>query len=431
MSYKVLIIGGAGGMGRWCAKLFKRMDFDVSISSRRDVADVAKSLGVGVSSGMKAGDFDIVVLSVPIDTIDSISADIAPFMKPGSLLMDLSSLKKEPMESMTGHTSPEVEVLGAHPLFGPEIDDMTGYTIVLVPSERCKKWFPIIHDTFEKAGANIEVTTADDHDQKMAIVQGLTHFVYIALGRAYERIGINMKTLDGFATPVYRITKDFTGRVLSQDPRMYALIQSGKDVVQARSEFIIACSELESDIMKGDIDEFVRTLESATKHYGDTAVARKRTQRIIERSREEERFIRNSVGTEQAFAIEGEKAPVYGIIKEASGDRFVLDTPSRLLDLSYDEVTLLSGEELKDAKAKTAPRISRYVTVKLARGANAKMLKWVLKRIDGVAEVRDEKSEATDTPDIYRFTLEVYSDDSEKTLKNVLDTIWGLGYEVK
>ncbi len=100
MPFKVLIVGGAGGMGRWCARLFKRAGFDVSISSRRDTGDVASALGVRISRPESAGAFDIVVLSVPIDAVEDMAAAVAPRMKPGALLMDLSSLKKAPVESM-------------------------------------------------------------------------------------------------------------------------------------------------------------------------------------------------------------------------------------------------------------------------------------------------------------------------------------------
>ena len=93
MPFKILIVGGAGGMGRWCASLLKNAGQDVSISSRGDASVIARSLGAGVSRPEHAGDYDIVILSVPIDAIEEAASEAAPHMRPGALLMDLSSLK--------------------------------------------------------------------------------------------------------------------------------------------------------------------------------------------------------------------------------------------------------------------------------------------------------------------------------------------------
>lgn len=432
MPFKVLIIGGSGEMGRWAANQFKHMGFDVSISSRRDVSDLAASMGVSSAPQSAAGVFDIVVMSVPIDRIEEVSADVGQRMRPGSLLMDLCSLKKGPVESMLYHTPPDVEVIGTHPLFGPSIDSIKGRTVVLVPTSRCSKWFPVIHDLFQDTGANIEVTNSEDHDKKMAIVQGLSHFIYISFGRTLEAIDVRVKDLDPYGTPVFGVTKDLAGRVLSQDPDLYTLIQSGEYVRHVRHAYIVACSELASYMDLGEREEFIKAIKSAARHYGDTAGARKRSDRIIRKEMEDKISIMDSVGQERAFMIDGGKETVYGIVREAGRDEFVLETASRKMSFSYDDVTLISHEELNELKSRIAPRISRDIHVKLPIGVNARMLRWVLTRIDGVADVRMETSDALNPENvIYRFTVEAYSDASEDTLHKVLSTIWELGYEVK
>ncbi|WP_174591178.1 prephenate dehydrogenase/arogenate dehydrogenase family protein [Methanocella conradii] len=280
MPFKVLIIGGAGGMGRWCAGLFKNAGHDVYISSRRDASGVARSLGVGLASPQEAGDFDIVVLSVPIDALEEVASDAAPRMRPGSLLMDLSSLKVKPLEAMLRHAPPGVEVIGTHPLFGPQ-SDFSGRTIVLVPTKRSVRWLPIIRPLFEEAGLNVLEATAERHDMNMAVVQGLTHFMYVAMGRALEKSQVNMEEASLFKTPVYGITKEMLGRVLSQSPELYALIQSSEHAREMRRAFIEACIELNSELEEGMLEDFIRDFKSAATYYGDTEGARERSERII------------------------------------------------------------------------------------------------------------------------------------------------------
>ena len=182
----------------------------------------------------------------------------------------------------------------------------------------------------------------------------------------------------------------------------------------------------------GEREEFIKAIKSAARHYGDTAGARKRSDRIIRKEMEDKISIMDSVGQERAFMIDGGKETVYGIVREAGRDEFVLETASRKMSFSYDDVTLISHEELNELKSRIAPRISRDIHVKLPIGVNARMLRWVLTRIDGVADVRMETSDALNPENvIYRFTVEAYSDASEDTLHKVLSTIWELGYEVK
>ena len=78
----------------------------------------------------------------------------------------------------------------------------------------------------------------------MAVVQGLTHFMYIAWGRTLERLGIRPDDLDAFQTPVFSVTREMAGRVLSQSPELYALIQAGEDVAPVRAAFLEACGDL-------------------------------------------------------------------------------------------------------------------------------------------------------------------------------------------
>lgn len=280
MPHSVLVVGGAGAMGRWCAAFFKSSGFDVAISSRKDASAIAKSMGVQLSMAGDSGDFDVVILSVPLDVMEPAAADVAPRMKPGALLMDLSSLKEKPIASMLRHAPSGVEVIGAHPLFGPNTEG-TGRSIVLVPTERSGHWRPIIEDLFKEAGYNVLEATAERHDRDMAVVQGLTHFMYVALGRALEKGNVDLKEASDFRTPVFGVTYELLGRVLSQDPELYALIQSSEYAGELRRAYVEACLELSRKLEAGDSAGFIRDFETAARYYGDTEGARRRSERII------------------------------------------------------------------------------------------------------------------------------------------------------
>ena len=430
MPFKALVIGGSGGMGRWFAGLLKRSGFDVSISSRRDACGMAMAMGVGCASRGDAGQFDMVILSVPVDAVADVATEVGPLMRPGSLLMDLSSLKKAPVAAMLEHAPLDVEVIGVHPLFGPGLETIEGRNVVLVPSGRHGRWLPVVREVFESAGATVSVATPEEHDRKMAVVQGLTHLMYLGWGRAMEQLGVRPGDLEGYETPVYGITRDLAGRVLSQSPELYAQIQAGDQVPRARAAYLRACSELASMAEAGDLGALAEAFRSAAAHYGDTGGAWRRTERLICMDMPVSASIRASLGEERAFLLPGGRQ-AYGIVKEATREGFTLETPSETLVLRYDQVTLLGPEWLGRLKG-GSPRISRDILVKLPIGADAMVLRQVLSRIDGVSGVEAETHDAP-SPDhvVCRFTIDVSPGRSEETLQRVLATIWGLGLEVK
>ncbi|HTX44181.1 MAG TPA: prephenate dehydrogenase/arogenate dehydrogenase family protein [Methanocella sp.] len=427
MPFRVLIAGGAGGMGRWCARLFKSVGLDVSISSRRDASGVARSLGVRLSRPDEAGAFDIIVLSVPIDAVEEVASQLAPRMKPGSLLMDLSSIKQKPVASMLRHAPPGVEVIGAHPLFGPGSDGR-GRTIVLVPTERSGRWLPVMRNLFKEAGFNVLEATAEQHDENMAVVQGLTHFMYVAMGRALEISAVDLNEASAFRTPVYGITKELLGRVLGQSPELYALIQSSERAGALRRAYLEACEELASKLDAGDLEGFIRDFKSARRYYGDTDGAKKRSERILQNEMEPRLSVMDAVGKERAFDVGGRG--VYGIVREAGMESFVLETPEGPLTLKYEDVSPISGRALEALKAGAEPFISRDIMVKMPIGADPSVLKWVLSRVAGVRCVDFEARDAVDFL-LCRFTVSVPADGAEDVLQLVLKTVWGLGLEVK
>jgi prephenate dehydrogenase len=429
MPFKALVVGGTGAMGRWCASFLKRSGFDVAIASRRDALEAAASLGVRRASIDDAGDFDVVVLSVPIDAIGASAARAGPLMRPGSLLMDLSSLKKGPMAAMLKHAPPEIEVLGAHPLFGPDVESIEGRNVILVPSERSSRWLPVIRELFEHAGARVTTATAQEHDKKMAVVQGLTHFMYIAWGRAMESLGIRPDDLNGFQTPVFSVTKEMAGRVLAQSPELYALIQSGPDVAPVRAAFIETCFTLAEAADAGDIGGFEKAFRSAAVHYGDTSGAKTRSEHILRLVREMAQ-VYDMPGSERAYVLRNGRQ-VYGIIKDVRREDFTLETPSETLVIRHDEAMPLGPEALARLKS-GYPVIGRDILVKMPIGADAMVLRQVLDKIEGVTGVNVETRNALD-PDyvVFRFTIDVSPERSEETLQRVLATIWGLGLEVK
>jgi len=192
---KTLAIIGFGRFGQLMAGVL-REHFDVCAYDPRDKSRIAGKLGICYESSFeKAACRDIVVLSMPISALESILQKIAPCLKRGALVLDVCSVKQVPVELMIRLLHEHVDVIGTHPLFGPDssnVCDGGGYDIsgrkIAVCPVRTKKWdVDKVRKFLDKLGLVTYVVTPEEHDRQMAVAQGLTH--YVALGLMKMGIG--------------------------------------------------------------------------------------------------------------------------------------------------------------------------------------------------------------------------------------------------
>ena len=114
------IIGGTGGIGRWFVDFFEKEGYTVHVSGRR----------TGMDMDEMAQKCQVVIVSVPIGVTTQVIEQVGPKMKKESLLMDFTSLKEEPVKAMLECSSSEV--MGCHPLFGPDVSSIEGQNIVFL-----------------------------------------------------------------------------------------------------------------------------------------------------------------------------------------------------------------------------------------------------------------------------------------------------------
>lgn len=214
-------------MGKWFAGFLLKEGFEVVISGRDQgkLAVVEQELGVKICSNTEAAaDSDVVILSVSIDSFEDVVKEIAPHLKPGQMVFDITSIKETPVILMHEHFK-TARILGTHPLFGPGAKDLNSQNFVLTPSNpqemelagKVKKFL-------ESRGARVTLMATGEHDEMMAVVLGLAHFISIV--SADTLIGLNhlsqMKAIGG---STYRVLSTLVESVISEDPELYATLQ--------------------------------------------------------------------------------------------------------------------------------------------------------------------------------------------------------------
>ena len=127
---------------------------------------------------------DLVILAVPVADMKDMLRRIAPHLRRGSIVADVGSVKLAPTRLMADELPSHVEVLGTHPLFGPQsaAAGLAGHKIMLCPV-RCPSARHIAAFLRSSFGLRVFITTAEEHDREAAVVQGLTHLIAKVLVR--------------------------------------------------------------------------------------------------------------------------------------------------------------------------------------------------------------------------------------------------------
>lgn len=255
----VAIIGGTGGMGRFFHRLFRERGHTVLIASEATELTPVEA----------AAQADLVIISVPIAVTEEVIREVAPAMRPGACLMDVTSLKVSPLQAMLQHAPEGVEVIGTHPMFGPTVESLLRQVVVLCPG-RGEVWFPWLKQLLESQGAIIKLASPAQHDQMMSIIQGLRHFSTIALGRCLETMNINITESLEFTSPIYRLELAMVGRLYAQNAALYADISlQNPAVTPVLAAFLGSVSQLISMVAGQDREGFIDMFERTARHFGE------------------------------------------------------------------------------------------------------------------------------------------------------------------
>jgi len=212
--FEIGIIGGTGGIGRWFAAFLASEGHPVRVVGRktdltlRDLAERCR----------------VVIVAVPIGVTREVIDRVGPLLDPGALLMDLTSFKAAPVRAMLDAST--AEVIGCHPLFGPDVPSLRGQNVAICPA-RGERWLPWLRNTLEKGGARIVETTPERHDRMMALVQALNHLDTIVLGLTLREAGVSPAELEPFTTPIFRTKAAIVERVFGAGPSLYAELIAG------------------------------------------------------------------------------------------------------------------------------------------------------------------------------------------------------------
>lgn len=263
------MIGGSGKMGRMFRRLFEADGYQVLVAGR----------STELSYEELAHRADVVIITVPVRETPAMIRRIAPAMRPEQLLSDFTSVKGAPVEAMLDSSA---SVIGCHPVFGP-MSDPAGQNVVLCPARPGPFW-DWYQGFFLRHGMKVFSMTPPEHDEAMAFIQGLTHFINIVFARTLQTRSGELERLLQVCSPVYRLLFATLGRILSGEAELYTQIQlSNPDNTAITAEFLKNGTELLNLIKKGDEQAIEALFNQAADYLGDfKAEARRESDFLIQ-----------------------------------------------------------------------------------------------------------------------------------------------------
>ncbi len=265
---KIAIVGGSGKMGRWLGRFLSGEGHKVLLIGRggAGLEEAGRQLGLPVATGLETvADADAVLLSVPIDCFEDVARGIAPFTSARQIIMDVTSVKVAPVTAMHRHIK-SGRLLGAHPVFGPGAAGIAGHNIVLTPSNQAEDTLAQkVRGWLEARGANVSVMSPQEHDELMAVILGLAHYIAIVSGDTLVSLD-KLRQMEAVGGITYRVLLTLIESVVSEDAGFYASLQMNLPNLPAIQKRFIEKSRRWAKIVGGgDRQAFTRGMKAIRK----------------------------------------------------------------------------------------------------------------------------------------------------------------------
>jgi prephenate dehydrogenase len=227
-------------MGRWFAHYLLSDGWQVVISGRSQekLQKTGKELSIPIASNVETVEqSDVVIISVPPDSFETVIKEIAPHTRTQQIIVDISSVKTRPVEIMRQYIKTGT-ILGTHPVFGPGAKNLANQNFVLTPTNELEsKLADSVKKYLESKSANVSIMTPKQHDETMTVVLGLAHFIAIVSADTLLSFE-NFQEMKKIGGTTFKLLYTLVESVISEDPQLYASLQmSFPDISKVESLF--------------------------------------------------------------------------------------------------------------------------------------------------------------------------------------------------
>lgn len=245
-SFSSIGLIGLGAFGRLMASHLQPHLPLVVFDTARPIEPDTSGCGLIPGGIAEVAACDIVILAVPVDALAEAVAALRPHLRSGTVVLDVGSVKIEPAQLLLAGLPDDVEIIGTHPLFGPQSarDGLKGLKIALCPirGDSIRRIAAFLRVTL---ALDVILTTPDAHDRDMAMVQGLTHLV--------AKILVRMEPMPGrMTTRSFELLMQATEMVRHDAPGVFLAIERANPHARAVRERFFAHAQALTQSLERD-----------------------------------------------------------------------------------------------------------------------------------------------------------------------------------
>ena len=216
-------------------------------------------------------DSQLVLISTPLSSFESIVGSLKKYLKPGTILTDTNSVKKGPDEIIKKINLKNISWIPGHPISGTEKSGPTSgtaelfenrWTILSPSSEADQSDIKKVSDLWESIGSKVKIMSATDHDKILSLTSHLPHVI------AYNIVKTTTDNNEKLKTDIIRYSagglRDFT-RIAASNPTMWKdiFIDNSDLIVDAINNFSRNLEEFKKTIAEKDGKKLLSIFEKA------------------------------------------------------------------------------------------------------------------------------------------------------------------------
>jgi chorismate mutase/prephenate dehydrogenase len=267
---RVLVIGGAGRMGRWMVRFLSSQDFEVEVADPAGPVEGFSHIEDWRESSM---DHHIVVVAPTLRVSRDILQEMAK-APPRGLVFDIGSLKTPLRPALLALAEAGAKVTSVHPMFGPDTDLLSGRHVVFVDlgvPEATREARELFAPTM---AVQVEMDL-ESHDRLIAYVLGLSHALNLAFTTVLAESGEHAERLAKLSSTTFDAQVALAGAVAHDNPHLYFELQSlneyGSDSLDALAR---AVGRIQEIVRTEDEVEFVKLMTAGMRYFEGRATPR-------------------------------------------------------------------------------------------------------------------------------------------------------------
>ena len=265
--FERMAIVGVGLIGGSLAKAVKEKKLVgevLGVGRSEERLESARKLGIidRYSGRMNdiLGEADLVVVAGPVGVIVDLIREMIPFLKKGTIITDVGSVKKKIVEEVEAFIPGSLYFVGGHPIAGTENSGFEASFSTLFEGRKCiitpvsttdSHALERVKELWTQVGSVVACMDSEEHDEVFAAVSHLPHIV------AYSMVNSLLK-VKGFEKNIFSFSaggfKDFT-RIAASDPVMW------KDIALMNKDKLLSAIKL--------FQEYLEELKEAIEREDD------------------------------------------------------------------------------------------------------------------------------------------------------------------